>query len=231
MKSWKINPQLEVHRILTGRCNVYLIHDEDRFLLVDTGKKSQRKILQRKLTSLGIRKIQILILTHTHYDHCQNAAWLKKHYHCSIVASRAAKNNILKGFSPLPMGTMRFSKFMVRLASYLPQKLFKYETFHVNTWVDKELRLPDSKHQITVIATPGHSADSLSIILENQIALVGDSLFGIFHNNIMPPFADNNELMQKQWTVLSETACSLFLPGHGQPVHDKLLHKFIGQKQ
>jgi glyoxylase-like metal-dependent hydrolase (beta-lactamase superfamily II) len=53
------------------------------------------------------------------------------------------------------------------------------------------------------------------VIIENEIALVGDTLFGIFRGSVFPPFADNPKLMVQSWKKLLDTGCTTFLPAHG----------------
>jgi len=55
----------------------------------------------------------------------------------------------------------------------------------------------------------------MSLIVDDEIAIVGDAMFGIFPNSIFPPFADNVPVMIKSWRKLLDTKCMLFLPAHG----------------
>ncbi|MDT8393214.1 MAG: hypothetical protein RQ761_05190 [Bacteroidales bacterium] len=69
------------------------------------------------------------------------------------------------------------------------------------------------------------TADSLSVIVDNEIAIVGDALFGISRRSVMPPFANDRALMVKSWHKLLETGCNIFLPGHGSEV-DRILLEY-----
>jgi hypothetical protein len=53
------------------------------------------------------------------------------------------------------------------------------------------------------------------VIVNGELALVGDAMFGVFRNSIFPPFADDVPQMVKSWGKLLDTGCSLFLPSHG----------------
>lgn len=78
-------------------------------------------------------------------------------------------------------------------------------------------------YDLSILETPGHSQDSISIIVNKEIAIVGDVMFGIFRNSVFPPFADRIETMIGSWGKLLNTDCELFLPGHGREIRRSLL--------
>jgi Zn-dependent hydrolases, including glyoxylases len=78
---------------------------------------------------------------------------------------------------------------------------------------------------IRVISTPGHSIGSISVIVDNEVAIVGDALFGIFSNSVFPPFADDVKTLIDSWGKLLKTNCTLFLPAHGRPITRELLER------
>jgi glyoxylase-like metal-dependent hydrolase (beta-lactamase superfamily II) len=70
-----------------------------------------------------------------------------------------------------------------------------------------------------------HSEDSISFLVDNEIAIVGDVMFGVIKNSIFPPFADKTDKMIKSWNRLLITDCIIFLPGHGNEIKRELLKK------
>ena len=89
--------------------------------------------------------------------------------------------------------------------------------------VDQYLNLQDFGFNGYILHTPGHSPGSQSIIVDNEIALVGDAMFGVFPGSIFPPFADNEEELITSWGKLIQTGCRLFLPSHGTADKSDLL--------
>ena len=81
------------------------------------------------------------------------------------------------------------------------------------------------KYKIKMIKTEGHSSGSISVIVDNEIAIVGDAIFGVFKNSVFPPYADNPIEMIKSWRMLLDTDCDTFLPGHGKEVKRELIQK------
>ncbi|MEV6646905.1 MBL fold metallo-hydrolase [Amycolatopsis sp. NPDC051371] len=59
----------------TGFCGVYLVHAPGRRILFDCGHTGRRRALLRALDHRGLtpRDIDLLVLSHAHWDHIQNA--------------------------------------------------------------------------------------------------------------------------------------------------------------
>lgn len=58
-----------------GFCGVYLVTTPDALILFDTGHVGRRRALLRALTGLGLAPadIDVVVLSHAHWDHVQNA--------------------------------------------------------------------------------------------------------------------------------------------------------------
>ena len=197
MNSWKTKQGYEIFQILSGRSNSYLISTGTQNILIDTGKKSAYRKLKQNIELLKLtNKISFLILTHTHYDHCQNVNVIKDQENCKVFVSLKAKESIENGYTVLPKGTMIIPKLISKIGRMIAKKRFGYKTFMPDIFINKDVDLNDYHLDIKLIETSGHSADSISVIIDNEIAVVGDAMFGVFKNSIMPPFADNTEEMR-----------------------------------
>jgi len=235
MKTWLTINGCKIHRVLSGRSNAYLIPCHNNSILVDTGKKTAFGKLCSRLDSLSIpvEKIQTLVLTHTHFDHCQSAKQIMDRSNCRIIVSDKARENIRDGFTRLSRGTSFMTDFLSKTGNSIGQAGFGYEPFQADTFVRGNLTIYEGKSVIRIIETKGHSDDSVSILVDNEIAIVGDVMFGIFGNSIFPPYADDIPEMLESWKVLLETDCKTFLPGHGGEIPrnrlEKELHKYSGK--
>lgn len=218
MKSWKTAKGTTVIRVLSGRCNAYLILTGNDIILADTGKLSSFGRLSRSMDLLNtpIESVTILILTHTHFDHCQSAKKIKDISGCQIIVSQEASGFVHQGFTKLPRGTFLITNIISKLGNYFGKKRFGYDPFQPDLFVNGNLTIRTLNGRIKLIETKGHSDDSISIIIDDEIAVVGDVLFGVFKNSIFPPFADNTAKLAESWRLLFETDCELFLPGHGR---------------
>ena len=63
------------------------------------------------------------------------------------------------------------------------------------------------------------------VIVDNEIALVGDAMIGKFPGSIFPPFADNVPVLVSSWGKLLRTGSLLFLPSHGTQNNRRLVEK------
>ena len=225
MKNWKTKSGYEIFRVLHGRSNAFLICTEKFNLLVDTGIISAYDRLQRNISTLNLpsNSIDFLILTHSHYDHCQSVNVIQKQYNCKTIQSENETEFTRLGYAPLPDGTNLLTRLIANLGKNLGQKYFRFSPFIADILFNDQLDLNSFGLNIRLIHTTGHSPGSISVIVDNEIALVGDAMFGIFRNSIFPPFADDISGMIKSWGVLLKTECKVFLPGHGNEISRALV--------
>jgi hydroxyacylglutathione hydrolase len=224
MRSWSTTNGTQVIQVLFEGSNSFLIKTTDLNILVDTGYKFMYRKLLSNLTSLKADHIDYLIQTHTHFDHCHNAANLKERFNCQIIAGEKEKEFIEQGFTPIPAGTHPITKSLSNIGTKIDLNLFHYKAFKADIPINGHYSLTP---QIHIIQTPGHSSGSISIIVDNEIALVGDAMIGIFKNTVFPPFADDVKEMIDSWKILLDTGCKTFLSGHGGPIsRSKLMKDF-----
>ena len=223
MKTWNTK-NCTIYQILEGRSNSFLINSQNNYILIDTGRTNSWKKLSSELDEiLGKDKLSGLILTHTHFDHVENAAKIKEKYKSKIIVHKSESEYIIHGNSPLPKGSNLATGFMVDVLGKKLESRYQYEKVNPDIIVDEKYDLIDFEFNMYIIHTPGHSKGSMGIIIDNEIAIVGDAMFGVFGNSIYPPFADDPETMVKSWNKLINTNCDLFLPGHGKEIRRKLL--------
>lgn len=61
----------KVHRIKCGNGNCYIIENGMNAILVDTGKK---EYINQVLKACEPYSVKLIVLTHAHFDHAENAA-------------------------------------------------------------------------------------------------------------------------------------------------------------
>jgi glyoxylase-like metal-dependent hydrolase (beta-lactamase superfamily II) len=111
---------------------------------------------------------------------------------------------------------------MIVLGNSIFRNKTSFPVFEADEVINSEINLSEN---IKVIQTPGHTLASQSLIVDNELAYVGDAMFGVIKNNIFPPFADDVESMIFSWKKLYDTGCQTFYPGHGQKIERALLQK------
>jgi hydroxyacylglutathione hydrolase len=225
MQKWESKTGTSIFKVLAGRSNSYLIHTKKGNLLVDTGPTSSFRNLLCNLQKYGLQlqNIDFLLLTHSHFDHCQNAHLIREQSKCKICASKYETDFMKHGYTPLPKGTFLYTRLLSNIGNKIGPKRFGYMPFTPDINVSEQS--DPENYPIKIIATPGHSEGSISVIVDNEIAIVGDTLFGVFKNSVFPPFADDTSELIKSWKKLLSTQCHTFLPGHGSEISRDLLQK------
>ena len=228
MKKWKTKSGYEIIQVLDGRCNAFIISYQKKFILVDTGRGNRWDSLRNRIEEIGCKSgvFAALILTHTHFDHAENAARIKSKYHVPIIVNKREEAYLKCGDSPVIHGTIPITKLATDLLAKKLQPFIKYDHVKPDILVDANYGLDTiGLKDVYILHTPGHTMGSQSIIIDDEIAIVGDAMFGIFKWSVFPPFADDKELLIRSWKKLLDTNCRIFIPAHGTENSRNLLKK------
>jgi len=215
MKKWKTKSGIEAIQILSGRSNVFLLSNERKNILIDTSVKRLRNKLEKQLDLLGIKTVDYVILTHSHFDHAANAQWIKQKFNAKIIIQSEEEKYLSTGENILPKGTTFLTRPLINLLGKRLFHLFRYEPCKADILVDSHYELTAFGEKVYLLHSPGHTIGSMSVIVNDEIAFVGDAMFGLLKWSIFPPYAEDIELMIKSWGKLLETNCSEFIPSHG----------------
>jgi len=227
MKTWHINDNTQLRLIFGARCNVYLLSSNGRHFLIDTSMKGERRFIANRLHRLGVDRLDYLLLTHTHFDHAGNAAFFRQLFRPKVIVHASEAGFLSKGDTPLPEGTNTYTRFLIRLHKKHEIPDFAYEACEPDITIEQRFDLMEVGFPAYVIHTPGHSSGSVSLIINDKVALVGDDMFGQIPGVFYPVFADNESLLIESWKRLLETSCTLFLPGHGKGIHRRKIERYL----
>lgn len=206
-----------VYQLLRGRSNSFLVVTrEGKSVLVDTSVKQMRCCLMKELKRHEVPNPDYLVLTHHHYDHVSNAAFIRSETGAMTVMHSSEAGYLESGTMKIPEGSLAITRAMVKLAHKLNFK-FNIEPCPVDIIVEEEFKLAGIPG-IKTLYTPGHSNGSISLIVDDEIAIVGDVMVNVALFKIFPPFADDIPLLHKTWQKLLRTGCHTFIPAHGNPV-------------
>jgi hydroxyacylglutathione hydrolase len=231
MISLKTSSGISIIQILSGRSNVFLVSGDETNVLVDTSPASKRKDLFTALEKFGISHIEYLLLTHSHYDHCDNAAALKKKFGCKIMIHKAEESNLVTGKMSEPKGTNFFTRFIVTTFATIMRKRMRSVPCKPDIVIEDNYTFSESGLNARIIHTPGHSPGSVSLIADNETAIAGDTIFGVFRGKVFPPYAADADELVKSWKKLLDTGCALFLPSHGNLRSRQQLNKEYNRRK
>jgi len=121
MRNWKLKNGYTIFQVLILRSNCFLISCPNGNILVDTGIKGSRTRLMKNIKSLNLpnSKIEFLILTHSHFDHCRNARYLQENENCKIIMSENEAEYARTGYTTLPEGTIQLTKLVSVLGNII----------------------------------------------------------------------------------------------------------------
>jgi len=220
-----------VHRIEHAYVNVYLVEDEGRLLLVDTGLPKTWDLIGRALRELGRRPddIAAVALTHAHFDHTGTAARLQQRLGVPILAHpedfyiaahpyRYAHENV-RGMYPLRYPSGLRTLGAITAAGGLRVKGVEGLVPYAD---DGDLDLPGRPR---VVFTPGHTYGHCALHLPERDAVIsGDALVTLDPYTGRPgpqivsgaATADSTQALASL-DRLTATGASIVLPGHGAP--------------
>ena len=218
-------------RMMTS--NAYLVANGKRAILIDAGmKKKEKKFLAAlEQMQLSPQDIQLIILTHTHYDHAGSIKALQEITKAKILVHKAEASCLAQGHCAFPKGTMWFPKIMSAIGRALNKWVGRYAPVAPDIAIAKRFDLQAYGIDGYILPTPGHTAGSLSVVIEKDHAIVGDTLFNIFKHSVFPPYANDQKRLLKSWKQLLEIGCKNFYPGHGKPFTRERLQKTYAEKK
>jgi len=217
----------EIIAVPLGRANAYLVAGGQQVVLVDSGTKGNAQRIVQTLANRNFspRHIRLIIVTHTHYDHCGSLKALRDLSGAPALVHENEAVRLMEGYGGFPKGTSLLTALISGLGRTLGKRMGGYEAVSPDILVKDRFGLEDYGLDGYVLATPGHTAGSVSVILENKHAIVGDTLFNVFNKSLFPPFADDPVELLRSWKKLYETGCESFYPGHGKRFHRDRLKK------
>jgi glyoxylase-like metal-dependent hydrolase (beta-lactamase superfamily II) len=231
MKRWSTFSGIQLVKVISFRSHVYLVKTENHTILVDSGIKSIRKLLERRLDQLGVKQIDFLVLTHSHFDHAGNAAWIQSTYGAKVIIHKKEAEALASGYADLPLGLLWFTRLPMKILGKRLAPNLSSEPCQPDISMDERFDLRDTGSTVFVLHTPGHSPGSVSVVIDGEVALTGDAMFGIFPGSVFPPFGQDELQMILSWKKLLDTGCRLFLPSHGSGNSRELVQKCYDKRK
>lgn len=177
-----------MHPDFTG---IYLVGAKgQQSLTIDSGEAIDRYqwFLRGYLAAVEKEEIAIATITHHHSDHSGNLKWAKEFLKADITIPSNGRS-LLKGRIPAKVDTVK----------------------------DGDVIELDGGVRIQVMATPGHSIDSLCFYIEEEgVLFTGDTLLGSSTTTVW----DLATYRQSLKRLLALPNLKVICPGHGKIVND-----------
>ena len=222
---------LSIHPIKLGVACCYVIRAEGT-ILIDGGAPKQARNLIKGIETLSIKpqEIQLIVITHGHWDHIGSAKEIKEITGAKIALHRKEKDWLEKSLKPLPPAVTTWGHIFAKImAIFVP--LVHVPATEVDLVLgDEELSLADYGIPGRIIPTPGHSMGSVSVLLETGDAFVGDLAMNGLPMRIgpgLPIFAEDLQKVKRSWQLLLDKGATTVYPAHGKPFPADAIRKAL----
>lgn len=210
----------------------YLIRDRGS-VLVDAAWSGRVNSFPKRLSEYGIRpdEIQLIILTHGDFDHVGGAGQIRQQTGAKIVIHDKDRENLEQGIFNWAPGATAWGKVSRALFKPLMMQTAKFDGIPADIVVDDSgMSLEPYGIQGRIVHTPGHTAGSVSVVLDSGDACIGC----LAHNRLpfrlkpgLPIYAADMELLKKSWTTVLDMGARTAYPGHGKPFSVEKIKKYL----
>ena len=211
--------------------NIYLIETNDGYILVDTGMPFLAKQLDGVLEDAGVdpQSVQLIVLTHGHLDHLGSVAYAQQITGAKVLCHRSLADRLVNSKAePAVAHTKNLGKRLMNGLS----RLLKYQGLEPDIQIDDEYDLSEYGIAGKIIHTPGHSASSVSIVLDNGEALIGDMVRDEGVGEIgLGAFYEDKQLLLESLEQVVDLAPERIYLSHGSTIDNATLKSVIETNQ
>ena len=158
-----------------------------------------------------------IILTHEHYDHICGVHIWKEKYNCPVYAGQDAAKGLMD--SRINLSHYGRSIYEIMFPDYkFDKEIIADYTCHADKFLNDEDIINWQGNTLRIMFTPGHTAGSICILLNNECLFCGDTLMGDLTERVrwktgsMKAFL---EITQPKLKSLDGNVTAY--PGHGEP--------------
>ena len=207
----------EIRRIQGGTDNCYLVAEGRRAILVDTAGGQN---LDQVIAECDKYDMKLIVLTHVHFDHAENAAALSERYGIP-VAVHPKDEELFESYDRQPL---KASGLVGRVVLGLSLKVLR------NTRVNRPEHLVYVRDgddlsaygiDAKIIELPGHTLGSVGVDVEGKHLLVGDALDNWIRPAVGHLFFDKAAVRKSAEKIRSLGARTIYY-GHGKPTPNGL---------
>jgi hydroxyacylglutathione hydrolase len=226
-------------RLNLGITKCYLLECSGGYLLIDTAYPNSYERFRKAIGALGIdqQQIRYLLLTHHHDDHAGFAARLVEETGCTPIFHREALPALSQGKSQETLKPVNRCVGAVFSVFQLIHKDFSYPRLAA---AENSILISGDNYDLlnsmgidgNILCTPGHSRDSISVVLSDGNAFVGDAAMNFLNFcriQHRPIFVEQVDSVFASWRKLTEHGAKWIYPSHGRPFPADQLSRYTAR--
>jgi hydroxyacylglutathione hydrolase len=180
--------------------HVYLIKGSTKNVLIDAGMAAHFRKLENGLEEVGltVRDINLIILTHEHFDHIGAAALFPD---TTLIAAHGLAANKIQ---------LQHEFVMYKKYFDVPVKAFR-----ADIWIQGDTLFDMGNYRLRAIHTPGHSSGCICLYEpDHRLLFTGDT---IFSNGILSGILASGSISDYVNSIerLKDLRVDALYPGHG----------------
>lgn len=211
---------IQVHPIRLSISNAYLVKGPVN-MLIDTGSPGEGKKIIKALGKHGLQlsDLALILHTHGHSDHCGSTHELLQHHRVPTALHAGDLHMAETGRNGKVYTTNLFSRLL------LPFVDKAFTPFKPDYLINEMSDLSAFGINASVIATPGHSKGSISVIFDQGDMIIGDLLMGGMLGGAFFPekpgyhyFIEDRKALHQSIEMLLARSGKRCWVGHGGPL-------------
>ncbi|MBQ5332435.1 MAG: MBL fold metallo-hydrolase [Oscillospiraceae bacterium] len=204
-----------INMISCGMTNCFVIRGKKGDVLIDTGREEYRDHIETWLLNYNI---SLIILTHGHADHIQNADYFSKLYNSPIMISpydmRLARDNTCRPYYITnPIG--RIMKKQTEMNLHI-----RTNRFDPAIYAEEGMDLTPYGIDGVIINLEGHTKGSVGILCKSTVGYdlyAGDAIMNI-PVPMLPMISESPKMARETMERIITLAPDRILCGHGDPI-------------
>jgi hydroxyacylglutathione hydrolase len=204
---------MNIQPLTLGFVQAYLLEVPGGPVLVDCGMRGQEGAILRAVEQLGRGGLNLIFITHAHADHYGSAAALVRLTGAPVAIHRADAPAMAAGQT-----SVRGARPLVRLATSLMGRLSPTPPVRADFLLDDGDSLAQYGVPGVVVHTPGHTAGSCCLVLEDGAGFVGDLVSAGGAPHLQRTFVEDPVALRRSYARLRALPLSRVYAGHGSRV-------------
>lgn len=215
--------------------NQYLLKINEDIIIIDTGYEGSFHTFIEKYEGLGftMKQIQFIVITHTHDDHVGFLNDLLDYCDAPVILHKIAMQRLKSGENVFLGGfSTRKAYIIFLLMNFFGRKrhsmtiVDRPDRFHILQ--DNEKILREYGYEVDLIELPGHTLDSIGVILDHKLFCGDAAMNGFLSTAKHSIIIEDLNLYRDSWKRMIETEVKTIYPSHGKAFSRIDLERNIG---